>query len=304
MTNQYSCPDVFAVIVTFNPTLASLDALVRQLLPQVSGALIVDNGSEVDIAAWHAQRAYQHLDLHLIGKNLGIGAAQNIGVAEARRRGARSVLLSDQDSRPAPDMVYQLRKTAQQLTQSGVRVAAVGPRYLDARRNNPPPFTRVNAWRLERLRCDSPDSVVEVDHVIASGCLIPMEAVEAVGDMREDMFIDYVDIEWGLRAQRGGYRSFGACAAGMEHSLGDTPIRFLGKPYTLHTPLRHYYRFRNAVWLYRQRHVPLQWKVVDGVRLAAKYLFYSLFARPQLAHCRMMTVGVLHGLRSRLGKFD
>jgi rhamnosyltransferase len=69
----------------------------------------------------------------------------------------------------------------------------------------------------------------------------------------------------------------------------------------VHTPLRHYYHFRNAVWLYRQNWVPRNWKWVDGYRLLLKYVFYSLFARPRVTHWRMMTLGIWHGLRGRAG---
>jgi rhamnosyltransferase len=118
------------------------------------------------------------------------------------------------------------------------------------------------------------------------------------------MFIDYVDIEWGLRARRCGYRSYGVCAAAMTHSIGDSPITLLGKRYLVHSPLRHYYHFRNAAWLYKQKYVPLQWKLADGLRLATRYLFYTFFARPRLSHCRMMTIGLFDGVRSRLGRCE
>lgn len=296
---------VFAVIVTFNPDLQKLEILVRGLLPQVDGAIIVDNGSSVGVSDWHARRPNSDLELHLIGENLGIAAAQNIGLAHARNKGARFALLFDQDSQPAQDMVSQLEKTARGLLVRGLKVAAVGPRYvLDIRRNNPPPFFRVKGLRVQRQWCISADSVVEVDYVIASGCLIPMEAVNAVGPMKEEMFIDYVDIEWGLRARQRGYQSYGVCAAVMTHSIGDAPIKLLGRQYLLHSPLRHYYHFRNAIWLYKQQYVPLHWKLADAIWLMRKYLFYSLFAKPQLNHCRMMTLGMVDGLRSRLGRAE
>jgi len=122
--------------------------------------------------------------------------------------------------------------------------------------------------------------------------------------MREDLFIDYVDIEWGLRARHQGFQSYGVCSAYMRHSLGDHPINFFGKNIPLHSPLRHYYHFRNAVLLYREAWVPLNWKLVDGWRLCLKYVFYSLFAKPRMAHWRMMTLGLWHGLKGKTGKLE
>jgi rhamnosyltransferase len=185
----------------------------------------------------------------------------------------------------------------------GYKVAAVGPRYIDSRQNNPPPFIRIRGFRLHRQPCRNAGEVVQVDYLVSSGCLIPMTALDAVGMMREELFIDYVDIEWGLRSRSMGFQSFGACDAIMEHQLGETPIRFMGKMLPVHTPLRHYYHFRNAAWMYRQNWPPFNWKVRDVHRLMLKFVFYTFMARPRLQHLRMMTLGVLHGLRGRMGAF-
>lgn len=123
-------------------------------------------------------------------------------------------------------------------------------------------------------------------------------------DMRDDFFIDYVDIEWGLRAKTLGFQSFGVCGAMMAHDLGDEPIEFFGKRYPLHSPLRHYYHFRNAVWMYRRGWLPIQWRLVDGWRLLLKLGFYTLFAKPRLQRLKMMTRGVVHGLIGRMGRLN
>ena len=40
-------------------------------------------------------------------------------------------------------------------------------------------------------------------------------------------------------------------------------VAFLGRKFSLKCPLRHYYRFRNAVLLYREGWLPMNWKLVD-----------------------------------------
>jgi rhamnosyltransferase len=181
-------------------------------------------------------------------------------------------------------------------------VAAAGPRYLDPRQGNPPPFLRRRGLCIEYLPCPTAETVAEVDYLISSGCLVSLAALEEIGDMAEPLFIDYVDIEWGLRAGAKGYRLLGVCGAAMRHDLGETPILFFGRRVPVHSPLRHYYHFRNAVWLYRQPWVPAAWKLADAWRLLRKYVFYSLFATPRWAHWRMMTTGMRDGLRGRMGR--
>lgn len=291
---------VVAIVVTYEPALDILANLLDMLVPQVSSVVVVDNGSHADLDVWNNKRETKTVELLQLGENLGIAAAQNIGIQWARIRGAEFVLLMDQDSIPSHNMVVKLMSviSEQSLT------AVAGPRYMDDRQNNPPPFILVRGLSLNRCACTTEKSVVLVDYLIASGCLIPMSVLDKVGCMREDLFIDYVDIEWGLRASHYGFQSYGVCTAHMQHSLGDHPIKFLGKNIPLHSPLRHYYHFRNAVLLYKEPWVPLNWKLVDGWRLCIKYVFYSLFAKPRITHWRMMTLGLWHGLIGKSGKLE
>lgn len=319
-SEQTPAPVIACVVVTYNPDRTHFQQLLAATAPQVSLIHIVDNGSARAALVWLRALAGPTLTLVELGSNRGVAAAQNAGIAQARRGACDHVLLLDHDSVPAPTMVRHLLDALERIN-AGLchaddhevfgpmdrhepgRVAAVGPRYLDERQGNPPPFIRIRGLRLTRCACEHGDDVVEVDYLIASGSLIPMATLDRIGGMSEELFIDYVDIEWGLRARRRGYLSYGACAAKMTHKLGEDPILFLGRSLPLHSPLRHYYHFRNAVWLYLHADLPLVWKCADGWRLVLKYGFYTLFAKPRLEHWQMMSRGILDGLRGRLGPF-
>ena len=290
---------VVAVVVTYQPALEVLEQLLDALVPQVTSVVVVDNGSHSDLAAWNSERDTRAVELLRLGENRGIAAAQNVGIHWARNRGAGFVLLMDQDSIPAPDMVEKLISTISEHALP----AAAGPRYLDERQDNPPPFIRVRGLRLERCACATGESVVPVDYLIASGCLIPMSVLDKVGGMRDDFFIDYVDIEWGLRAKSLGWQSWGVFAARMSHSLGDSAGKFMGINYSIRSPLRHYYTMRNAVWLCQQAHVPRNWKWVEGYMIVLRFVLYTAFAKPRWAHVSKMTLGLVHGLKSRLGPY-
>jgi rhamnosyltransferase len=289
------------VVVSYQPNLELLNRLLEALRPQVAITVVADNGSDEDVAGWIARSAHEDVRCLALGANLGVAAAQNAGIRFAREAGATYVILFDQDSEPAPDMVAQLVSACLRMDALGHTVGAVGPRYIDPRQDNPPPFIQIRGFRVHRQECRNAGDVVRVDYLVSSGCMIPIATWDAVGMMREELFIDYVDIEWGLRARSMGFQSFGACDAIMEHQLGEAPIRFMGKMLPVHTPLRHYYHFRNAVWMYRQNWPPLQWKVRDAYRLMLKFVFYAFMARSRLQHIRMMTLGVLHGLCGRMG---
>lgn len=295
---------VHAVIVTFSPDRRRFEQQAERLADQVAGSIVVDNGSTAEALTWLRSLcagSSGRIRLMELGSNRGIAAAQNLGIGAALDAGAARILLMDHDSLPDRRMVERLAAALDALEANGLPVAAVGPRYLDERQENPPPFVRVRGGRLHRLPCPSPETVNEVDYLIASGSLIPRAAFEAVGPMNESLFIDYVDIEWGLRARGLGFLSYGVCAATMVHDLGDEPIVVFGRALPSHSATRHYYHFRNGAWLSRHGDVPRGWKFVDAYRLLLRFGFYALFARPRRAHISAMLRGLRDGFRGRLG---
>lgn len=295
-----SASSIIAVIVTFCPDLQRLRRMFLSLLPQVQSIVLVDNGSNENVADWVDSWTGRQVHGVYLGANTGIAFAQNRGIECAKSLGASYVLLMDQDSIPAPDMVKELRLALQAKPQA----AAAGPWYTDGRNQQQNrPFLRVTGLRTQRLGCTGAEGLLEVDHLIASGCLIPMVVLNRVGLMREDFFIDMVDIEWCLRARAAGYQLYGVCQARLEHRLGDAPIRILGREFITHSPWRHYFHVRNAILVYRAPFVPLNWKLVSAWNLMLKMGFYVLISTHRAQHLQHIWLGLQHGITGRSGSF-
>jgi rhamnosyltransferase len=295
---------VTAIVVTFHPTADAVSRLIAALQHQVVKIVVVDNGSPADVQSELTQLANHYsIDLVLLPSNKGVGEAQNIGIAKATAHNTSYIILLDQDSLPASNMVDCLIQAAQAKQKDGIKVAAVGPCYKDELQDNPPPFIRIEGLRLKRQVCSERSQVVPVDYLISSGSLIPVTSIASVGYMKSELFIDYIDIEWGLRAKRCGLQSFGVCRAHMQHKLGENPIAIAGKIYPCRNPLRHYYMFRNAIYLYLNAPFPLNWKLADGGRLFLRFIAYSLLAPPRIQNVCMMLLGIWHGIWARMGPF-
>lgn len=295
---------VVAVVVTYEPELDALGYLLDVLRGQVNSVVVVDNGSKPDLDAWNNKRGTHAVDLIRLGENLGIAKAQNAGIEWAKNRGAEFVLLMDQDSVPATDMVENLLNAVSTLEAEGKAVACVGPCYTDQRQATSSPFVRMERMKIRHIPCNASTPLIPVDFVISSGCLIPMKVLNAVGGMQDDLFIDYVDVEWGLRARRDGYQSYGVYAAKMQHSLGGEPIRFFGRIFPSHSPLRSYYRFRNGIYLLRQPWSGKMWFFTDARRLILLYVFFAFFSDSRLEHIKMMSLGIWHSFFGRMGRFE
>lgn len=298
-------PKVIAIVVALNPNQDELQDLLEAALPQVERIILIDNGSKVGYLDWLNDFIKDRpIEIHSLNENYGIATAQNKGITLAKKYGAQYVVLFDHDSLPAPDMVAKLLAVSLSKEAAGERVGAVGPFYEDPRRLVPSqPFVDLKGMKFVRQNPNGSDTTTSVSHVISSGALISMATLDAVGLMKDDLFIDYVDIEWALRARHLGYQSFGVWNALMQHSLGDQRRFVLGKSFRSHSPERHYYQFRNAIWLYRQPYLSLSNKAGESWRLLKRFVACGLFAKPRAENLKMILRGAAHGFTGKLGKF-
>jgi rhamnosyltransferase len=302
-SQQNKASVVGAVIVIYFPEQEVLDRVLRSLAVQVDYMAVVDNGAIESTRTLLRDLAAEVLSLEILcqRQNVGVAAAHNIGIDRLRIRGCTHILLLDQDSIPAPDMVEKLLQACLQLQAEGKRVAAVGPGYRDPRTDHASFFVRFGWLRFKRIYCNQLDNIpIPVDFLISSGSLIPIATLDQVGGMDERLFIDHVDTEWFLRAASLGYRAYGSGEASMEHSLGKgAAIRlWLGRwrYIAIHTPLRHYYMFRNSTLLYRRNYAPWKWIFSDLIRLALIFFFFLAVSPDRLEQGRMMLKGVWDGI--------
>jgi rhamnosyltransferase len=296
---------VHAIVVTFNPDREVLLREFELLAPQLDKIWLVDNASSQSLAAWVSGLPWaSKLELVQMSANLGLGAAQNAGIQQARAVGASHVLILDQDSEPMPDMVDCLLTVSDRLQSQGLRLAAVAPVYADSATGPVSGFLRLGWLNYKKQAALPGQEVVEADFLISSGSLIPVSVLDDIGPMDESLFIDHVDTEWCLRAQSKGYKLFGVPAARMVHTLGDRRSRiwFLRwRVVAYHAPFRYYYIFRNSLLLQRRRNIPLKWRVAELLRCVKVMLFYGLFSKDRFSCLQMMGKGVADGLRGVTG---
>ena len=290
---------VFAVVVTHRPLMTALEALLRALRPQVGGLVVVDNASPDPGDALPTLARAHAAALIANPRNLGVAAGLNQGIERARAEGARAVLLMDQDSLPAPDLVATLADALERLGQSAP-VAAVGPVAEDLRDGGEAPFVRIG-FPFNRKRHAMRGETVRCDFLITSGARVPVEALDAVGPMDEGLFIDNVDLDWSFRAARAGRAQHGVGAARMGHRIGEGIRRLpLGASF-VHPPPRLYYMMRNRVLLYWRASTPWKWIAQDVPRAALKLLRFSLLVAPRRANARAMLRGLRDGILGKDG---
>jgi rhamnosyltransferase len=233
--------EICAIVTTFHPQ-ADVPQNLKLLREQVDGVLVVDNGSSLnELAPLSRMRERQEIGLIENHVNLGVAAALNIGVRWAQLQGFKWVALFDQDSRVLAGFTKAVFE-CYAAHPAKDHVGLLSGRYVD------PIANRVFSPRL---------GIDGAPHnVITSGCVIPMSTFDVCGLFEENLFIDFVDVEYCMRIRKQGYLIAITEQAVLLHALGvPDEFRILGfGPYwTPNYPgKRLYYRNRNRIWMMTQ----------------------------------------------------
>lgn len=291
---------VVAVIVSHQPDLR-LDAVLDAALSQCARVVLVDNASDEDVRTRLRSRVSDRLTLIENDGNVGLAAAQNQGLAVARRDGADWILLLDDDSVPAAGMVARMLQVWAGLADRK-RVGLLSPRLTDPEDTlKPYLLASESGWRLRRGPM-APGAVVRHGvFAIASGSLLRRDVLDVVGPMAAPFFIDYVDIEFCLRLRRAGFEIVGIGDAVLTHRLGEfEEAELLGRRVALNTHnawrRRLIHRNRVRVWRRFWREVPgwVAWDMAAAVYDVWKAAAYE---RDKGAKLKAIAAGFLSGWR-------
>ncbi|MBB6520103.1 glycosyltransferase family 2 protein [Pseudoteredinibacter isoporae] len=276
---------LLSVIVSYNPDLVELEKLIA-LLAEQSDVCLVDNGSS------NSDQLKEQFDSRLAffmpqEANIGLAAALNLGIQCARENTYKAVLLFDQDSVPVGDFVgnmdacYEAVKANTQLD-----CALIGPRLIHPDTQKATRFKQFK-WPFNKNDEELADvpGVYYSDFVITSGSYIPLSSIHKVGLMKEEYFIDNIDLEWCFRALSRNMSVLGCDGAQLRHSIGEEQTNPLFRALGLkqHKPKRSYYTTRNRLDLYRQNYAPSAWKVRDFLRFIIKTALQLLLSKDRRA---------------------
>jgi rhamnosyltransferase len=310
MTPVNEVARVHAVVVAFLPEVQPFSDLLEALSIQVAAIHVIDNtpASDLRVEILLSESALPNIQLTRLGDNYGIAKALNVGIEAALQAGATHVLLSDQDSLPQAEMVAGLLRADRELAVHGACVGAVGPTYTDAHTGITFPFQSQVSGKLfyGHVLTSAAQPLVEALSLITSGTLLTAEAWRSVGPMREDFFIDYVDIDWCYRARAAGFRLYGTAYAAMDHRMGDAHLRvwyFGWRRESAYSPLRVYYRMRNFVALCKRGYIPARWKIRNGWYTFGVAYSQVIFGSSHLHTLSMALRGLWDGLRGRMGRY-
>jgi len=278
--------NVVAVIVTMQPK-SDVIHHIETLIGQGVRTVVVDNGTDAgaspildSIAALGAVEVIRN------PVNVGIARALNQGAEAAINAGADWLLTLDQDAAPGPEIIRVAGGTFDAYPQPD-RIAVIGSTSTADAARPTRPVEPGQTW-------------IEARTVITAGSFVSMVAFRALGGYRDDLFVDYVDIEFCLRARARGYRVVASRTPAMTHRIGRPTKRRIGPRAvtpTNHSALRRYYITRNRIIVWRRYCRTDSMFVARDILAAQKELIkLLLFEEDRPAKVRAMLAGLRDGI--------
>ncbi len=256
---------IIGIIVSYQPNIEDLVRNINDVLEQVDSLLLIENGSSDHIQTQITSHLNdKKIKIFLEDKNLGLAKAQNIGILKGLELGGDYFLFLDDDSRLTKGSVGELKQEFEVNPKLGIAACNI----IHENSSKEQKYWIKTKWFYKRMGFTSLIRKLEnVNTVISSGSLVSREVIEKCGLMREDYFIDYIDIEYCLRVRANSFTISVIRSAELRHKLGNTKSIQVGKlafhP-TNHNPERRYYMIRNRIWTWKLYALPFPgWFLID-----------------------------------------
>ena len=289
------------------PLRATLDALCEERFDVL---ILIDNDGTAEVKAELNKAASAHPDCDLVrlDRNMGCCGGFEAGLACAIGRGDIDLVCGfDDDATPVPGCVEALVKVAETLPAVGA-VGAVShtpdgtlawPMYPAG--GGPPVETVEEVRRLAGGR-----EGVPVLNLAWHGLLLPVEVLKRHGSVWGELFLQYEDIELGMRYRAAGLNMYLAPGAECLHPAPPPArvVKIAGRQIdvTAQTPSKEYLTLRNGL-VVRQRWDGLRfWYGTGPFTLIRGFLSSLALDVSTVAALRHVFLqGVVDAVRGRLG---
>lgn len=150
------------------------------------------------------------------------------------------------------------------------------------------------------------DKIIEVPYWITSGNFVNISDFMSVGGFMNELFIDYVDFELGYKFKKNGFKICYLKNFSLKHTIGNPiEIHLFGRTYYAmnHSPIRYYYRYRNAYYLYH--FVDRQFFKKEYYKeMIVNTLKMLIYEKNQKVKFSMIRKGIQDAKCKKMGKFN
>ena len=250
-------PAIAIIILTWNGKDDTLDCLASLVKVDYSNhsLIVVDNGSADDTVEV-VRKAYPDVTLIENCRNLGFAEGNNVGIKYALERGADYILLLNNDTVVAPDILDAFLMAADAYPNAGVYGGKI---YYDG---EPDRIWYAGGVWDKKLRdfihigqgeiddAGKYDGIAETEYICGCAMFVKRQVFEQVGGFDSDFFLTYEESDWCFRARRAGYSCLVVPQARVWHKIS----RSFGSEAS---PLLAYFLTRNRLYWAKKHLSPI-----------------------------------------------
>ncbi|MBW4690869.1 MAG: glycosyltransferase family 2 protein [Lyngbya sp. HA4199-MV5] len=300
---------VIAYITAYEDEIA-LNACVAALRSQtysIQHILIVDN-SRQPLQLAEANHTDDRIIIWHHPENIGIAGGMALATQWAVQHEYDFLWTFDQDSAPASDCLENLLRAYSDLATEDYAIGMMAPTAIDARTGQIVKPSRFLGDRFRGFLPNNPIAPYECDAPITSGALVWLKTVDRVEPPDTRLFIDGIDLDYGLRLRQAGFQNLVVPGATMYHRFGvPFQVELFGKKkaFQLYAPLRYYYICRNHTYL-ELRHSKGLYRLTCSLR-RVKFLVMTLLkivafdSGEKWRKAIACLVGTYHGFLGKIG---
>ncbi|NBM91397.1 rhamnosyltransferase [Proteus sp. G2658] len=293
---------IYSILVSYNPDIDILLTSLNSMHTQVEKIILVDNSSNNSEKIEEIQHKFTNIHFIKLDKNIGLAQAQNIGIQYSLDEKVDYVILFDQDSIISKSFINNLVSSSLEIqAKKDTKIAAIGPIFYDPMTMSNYPATIYSGPFIKRINIK--DEPIQATFIIASGSLISASVLRDIGKMKNELFIDYIDVEWCLRAKNKGYSVYITPHASMAHTIGDRRIKLLHRTISVHSPLRRYYLIRNSIIISKINYIPIGYKIRELFFNPIRFAVSLYTSKEKLKVIKYTWFAILDGIKGISGPF-
>ena len=132
----------------------------------------------------------------------------------------------------------------------------------------------------------------EVTCLPTSGITFTLARLGETDIFSANYFLDFADFDWCWRIRASGGKCYRSSALFMLHRLGEGERKIFGIKFYIPAPFRHYFQFRDTLWLCRDNNVPIYSKFRLLCVLPIKLILYPVILDSGYERLSWMLAGV------------
>lgn len=277
---------ILGIVTAYYPKPEELIRNIKSYVSSVDQLIIWDNtpGNNTSLDVAVDKENNSKIAIRRSGSNDFLAKPFNICIKEAINNGYTHILTMDQDSYFEENGFCTYREKVAANADDSVMVFCPG--------------------KTENALIDKDE--IEEENTITSGTIYQLEIFKKIGYFREDFLIYMIDIEFGMRVKKNGYKILCYPRILLNHFTGYAKTNRLGMRIDHYSAQSTYYIIRNVIlnWgLYPDKFSKKEKLTFYRYKVAYRTLKIVLEPQP-LKKLKAIYMGIYHGLTGKSGLYN